>query len=67
MEKPFLSWWKVNYYADGTTDYYETLAYTEKEAKYAIEQALKEEGNEKIQIRGAWRLPDASEENDTTR
>lgn len=61
MNKDHLSWWKVSYLADGVNDYYETLAYNEADARYAIEAALREEGNTKIEIKGAWRQPDHTE------
>lgn len=61
MDKEKLSWWKVPYKADGVSDYAETLAYNERDARYAIESNLREDGYEKIEITGAWRLPDYKE------
>lgn len=58
MSEDKLTWWKVSYIADGVDDYYETLAYNEADARYAIESALREEGNTQIALTGAWRLPD---------
>lgn len=61
MNTEKLSWWKVPYKADDVDDYGETLAYNERDARYAVEANLREDGYEKVEIKGAWRLPDYKE------
>jgi len=49
-----MNWWKVNYEADGTKNYYNVLANTADEAQAACEVQLNEDHVKEYQILSAW-------------